>query len=99
MIVVNLNITIKKNLMAFELPQLNYSYDALEPHIDARTMEMETFQLFHLAKCSKQPFIASAAAIVVANRADNTTVDGDRLQRVEDLGGKATLHAVAMFEI
>ncbi len=25
--------------MAFELPQLPYSYDALEPHIDARTME------------------------------------------------------------
>jgi len=66
---------------------------------DARTMEMETFQLFHLAKCSKQPFHASAAAIVVANRANNTTVDGGRLERVEDLGGKATLHAVAMFEV
>ncbi|MBL4709087.1 MAG: superoxide dismutase [Flavobacteriales bacterium] len=26
--------------MAFELPNLNYSYDALEPHIDARTMEI-----------------------------------------------------------
>ena len=26
--------------MAFELPQLSYSYDALEPHIDARTMEI-----------------------------------------------------------
>ena len=26
--------------MAFELPELNYSYDALEPHIDARTMEI-----------------------------------------------------------
>tara|TARA_B100000497_G_scaffold34100_1_gene39987 strand:+ start:359 stop:967 length:609 start_codon:yes stop_codon:yes gene_type:complete len=26
--------------MAFELPQLNYDYDALEPHIDARTMEI-----------------------------------------------------------
>ena len=26
--------------MAFELPQLNYAYDALEPHIDARTMEI-----------------------------------------------------------
>jgi len=26
--------------MAFELPQLNYPYDALEPHIDARTMEI-----------------------------------------------------------
>lgn len=26
--------------MAFELPQLTYGYDALEPHIDARTMEI-----------------------------------------------------------
>jgi Fe-Mn family superoxide dismutase len=26
--------------MAFELPQLHYAYDALEPHIDARTMEI-----------------------------------------------------------
>jgi Fe-Mn family superoxide dismutase len=27
-------------IMAFELPQLPYSYDALEPHIDAQTMEI-----------------------------------------------------------
>lgn len=26
--------------MSFELPKLNYSYEALEPHIDARTMEI-----------------------------------------------------------
>jgi len=26
--------------MAFELPKLGYDYDALEPHIDARTMEI-----------------------------------------------------------
>ena len=26
--------------MNFELPQLKYSFDALEPHIDARTMEI-----------------------------------------------------------
>ncbi len=26
--------------MAYELPELPYSYDALEPHIDARTMEI-----------------------------------------------------------
>lgn len=26
--------------MAFELPRLPYAYDALEPHIDARTMEI-----------------------------------------------------------
>ena len=26
--------------MSFELPKLAYAYDALEPHIDARTMEI-----------------------------------------------------------
>ena len=26
--------------MAYTLPDLNYSYDALEPHFDARTMEI-----------------------------------------------------------
>ena len=26
--------------MAFELPHLPYAYDALEPHIDAKTMEI-----------------------------------------------------------
>jgi Fe-Mn family superoxide dismutase len=30
----------KQSIMAFELPQLPYAYDALEPHIDARTMEI-----------------------------------------------------------
>ncbi|GGG37628.1 superoxide dismutase [Bizionia arctica] len=32
--------TLKHNIMAFELPKLKYAYDALEPHIDARTMEI-----------------------------------------------------------
>jgi Fe-Mn family superoxide dismutase len=31
---------LNNNIMAFELPQLPYAYDALEPHIDARTMEI-----------------------------------------------------------
>ncbi len=26
--------------MAYTLPSLSYEYDALEPHIDARTMEI-----------------------------------------------------------
>ena len=35
----NINI-LKQKIMAFELPKLQYAYDALEPHIDARTMEI-----------------------------------------------------------
>jgi Fe-Mn family superoxide dismutase len=30
----------ERNTMAFSLPALPYAYDALEPHIDARTMEI-----------------------------------------------------------
>ena len=26
--------------MTFKLPELNYAYDALEPHIDKQTMEI-----------------------------------------------------------
>ena len=29
-----------QNIMSFQLPNLPYAYDALEPHIDARTMEI-----------------------------------------------------------
>ncbi len=30
--------------MAYELPKLPYAYNALEPHIDARTMEIPPHQ-------------------------------------------------------
>ncbi len=36
----NLKINLKQIIMAFELPKLGYAYDALEPHMDARTMEI-----------------------------------------------------------
>jgi len=38
--------------MAFELPKLNYSYDALEPHIDSRTMEIH-YSKHHAGYTSK----------------------------------------------
>ena len=34
------NVELKNTIMAFELPKLPYAYDALEPHIDAKTMEI-----------------------------------------------------------
>lgn len=36
----NLNRRVKNTMAKFELPELPYSHDALEPHIDARTMEI-----------------------------------------------------------
>ena len=36
MVPLNLN----KHIMSYTLPELPYAYDALEPHFDARTMEI-----------------------------------------------------------
>jgi Fe-Mn family superoxide dismutase len=37
---IKINSTIMENLSTTEFPALPYAYDALEPHIDARTMEI-----------------------------------------------------------
>jgi len=36
----NIYSTLNRNCMAFTLPQLPYAFDALEPHIDAQTMQI-----------------------------------------------------------
>lgn len=36
----NIKSALRNKIMAYELPELGYAYDALEPHIDARTMEI-----------------------------------------------------------
>ncbi len=49
--------------MAYELPELGYGYDALEPHIDARTMEIHHSK-HHAAYISKvNAAIAGNAAL------------------------------------
>lgn len=64
-------------------------------HYDnAKSMEMETFQLLHLACCAKSPIVAAAAAIVVANRCDSNVIDGATLDEMEIAGGRAILEAL-----
>lgn len=65
----------------------------------ATSMEMETFQLLHLAKSCKIPIKASAACIVVANRLTGNVIHGDVLHHVEEVGGRSVLHAVAKIEL
>lgn len=67
--------------MAFELPKLNYSYDALEPHIDAKTMEI------HHTK-------HHAAYINNANAALEGTADANT--SVEDLLANISKQSVAV---
>ncbi len=65
----------------------------------ATTLEMETFMLLHLARCSKISIKASAAAIVVANRPTGHVIDGDLLERLESEGGRAILQAITTIEL
>jgi Fe-Mn family superoxide dismutase len=54
--------------MAFELPQLPYAYDALEPHIDARTMEI------HHSK-HHQAYITNLNAAIAGTELEGKTIE------------------------
>ena len=58
----------------------------LKTYPEAKTLEMESFQLLHLAQCSRVPIYASAAAIVVANRSTAKVIDGALLEMLEQRG-------------
>ena len=69
---------------------------------DVSTLDMETFQLFHLAKCIKNPedrgIHASALKIIVANRPrDAFLIDEAKKRDLERKGGLACLNTLASF--
>lgn len=69
----------------------------LEMHADVASMEMESFQLLHLARCANPKFgavRAATAAIVCANRASGDVITGEALHECEDVGGRAVLKAI-----
>lgn len=66
--------------MAFELPELPYAFDALEPHIDARTMEIHHGK-HHAAYTSKLNAAVAGTEMegksiedLMANQSDNGAV-------------------------
>jgi Fe-Mn family superoxide dismutase len=62
-------ITLKTlNNMAFELPKLAYSYAALEPHIDARTMEI------HYSK-HHQAYVTNLNNAIAGTDAEKLSID------------------------
>jgi uridine phosphorylase len=73
--------------------------EVLRDDYDIRTLEMETFQLFHLAECckidAKRSIEAAAMMIVVANRPKNTFIVSDeRKHHLEQVGGILCLNAL-----
>ena len=66
--------------MAFELPQLGYAHDALEPHFDARTMEIHHGK-HHAGYTSKlnaavegTDMVGKSIEALLANHSDNAAI-------------------------
>jgi uridine phosphorylase len=66
-----------------------------------RTLEMETFQLFHLARVARVPgsIRTAAAAIVLANRVSNQFLDNYSIAAAEAQAGRAVLNALIEFTL
>ena len=64
--------------MAFDLPKLPYAYDALEPHIDARTMEI------HHSK-HHAGYTAKLNAAVQGSDLEGKTIEEIRMQEKEGI--------------
>jgi Fe-Mn family superoxide dismutase len=58
----------KSKIMSFELPKLPYDYTALEPHIDARTMEI------HYSK-HHNAYVTNLNAAITGTDADNLSIE------------------------
>ena len=69
--------------MAFELPKLPYAYDALEPHIDARTMEI------HHGK-HHNAYVTNLNAAIAG-----TDLDGKSLEELMKVAGTNTAVSTA----
>jgi uridine phosphorylase len=66
---------------------------------NAVSFEMETFQLLHLAHCSKGRVAAAACAIGLAERANNQFMTPAQLAEAEEKAGKAAIDALANFDL
>lgn len=76
-----------RNLGLFDDPRLSH----------LKSIEMESYFLFHLARCasSRAPIAAAAAAIVCADRLSGEVIQAAKLKAVEAEAGRAVLSALA----
>jgi len=66
---------------------------------DTGSIQMETFQLFHLTKLSKNKIQSGACAIVLAQRRSNKFLDHDSKNKVERMAGMACIDTLLNWEI
>ena len=66
---------------------------------NAVSFEMETFQLLHLASCSKGSIAAAACAISLAERANNKFMTPSQLVEMEEKAGKSAIEALVDFDL
>ena len=66
-----------RDIMAFELPSLPYAHDALEPHIDARTMEIHHGK--HHAGYTKKLNAAIEGTAYAGKTIEEILADGDNM--------------------
>ena len=63
-------------------------------HPSALSLEMESFHLFDLARCSGGSIRAAAVAIVLAERQSNAFIAAEKIVELEKRGGLAALQAL-----
>lgn len=71
----------------------------LAMHSNAVSLEMESFHLLDLARCSKGSIQAAAAAIVLAERQTNAFIAADRVATLEKTAGRACLEALTAHQL
>eukprot|EP00240_Pyramimonas_obovata_P005238 CAMPEP_0118933574 /NCGR_PEP_ID=MMETSP1169-20130426/12068_1 /TAXON_ID=36882 /ORGANISM="Pyramimonas obovata, Strain CCMP722" /LENGTH=415 /DNA_ID=CAMNT_0006876357 /DNA_START=95 /DNA_END=1342 /DNA_ORIENTATION=- len=68
----------------------------LEQYPAAASLEMETFHLLDLARCSRGTISASACAIGLAQRKSNAFIEAARIKVLEKKAGEAVLRALVL---
>ncbi len=85
--------------MKYELPQLEYGYDALEPYIDARTMEIHhsKHHQFYIDKLNavleKYPNLAEKKLEELIKDLPNSTIDESDKKTIHNNGGGHLNHS------
>ena len=66
---------------------------------NALSLEMETFHLFDLARCSGGRIKAAAVAIALAERYTNDFIAASEIEKLEKLAGFAALTTLQQYEL